>query len=219
MDQPNLIDTTRLQRLYSGRVARLSDGGGASCVTPEAILAVIRREGDEAGRLATLEHVMACATCHREYEWLSAVDQAALEAEGTTGGLRRRWWSGAAPLALAASLAVAVGTAMLVMRGGPELERGEAGEIELVAPRAGATPGGTLTFVWRPLPGATRYVLEVQRGDGSVAYSDTTADTTLSIAEPGRVLPEPEYRWWVRETSDGVEPRSSALRKMRMPGR
>jgi hypothetical protein len=219
MDQPSLTDTTRLQRLYSGRVARQGAGDGASCATPEAILAVIRGEGVEAERLATLEHVMSCAACHREYEWLNAVDEAALEAEGATGGSRRRWWSRGAPLALAASVVVAVGTALLVMRGGPELERGEAGEIELVAPRAGATADGSLTFVWHPLPGASRYVLEVQRGDGSVAFSDTTADTTLSIAEPGRVLPEAEYRWWVRETSDGAEPRSSALRKLQFSGR
>jgi hypothetical protein len=56
MDQPELMETARLRRLYSGRVA--ARAGGAGCVTPEAILAVIRREGGEDERLATLEHVM-----------------------------------------------------------------------------------------------------------------------------------------------------------------
>jgi hypothetical protein len=219
MDQPNLTDTTRLQQLYSGRVARRGDRGGASCVTPETILAVVRKQGSEAQRLATLEHVMSCAACHREYQLLSAVDEAALEAEGATGGSRRQWWSRAGPLALAASLAVAVGTALLVGRRGPELERGGASEIELIAPVGGATAAGALTFVWRPLPGASRYVLEVWRSDRSVAFSDTTADTTLTISEPARLLPEPEYRWWVREMSAGAESRSSVFRSLRLSGR
>jgi hypothetical protein len=31
-------------------------------------------------RIDTLEHVMACAACHREYAWLAAVHEAAVEA-------------------------------------------------------------------------------------------------------------------------------------------
>jgi hypothetical protein len=122
MDQPDLTDTARLRRLYSGRVARRR--GGEDCVTPEAILQVVRREGDEDARLATLEHVMSCAACHREYEWLSAVDEAGREAERAAGASRRPWWSRSAPLALAASLVIAAGTALLVSRSGTDVERG-----------------------------------------------------------------------------------------------
>jgi hypothetical protein len=210
MDQPELMETARLRRLYSGRVA--ARAGGAGCVTPEAILAVIRREGGEDERLARLEHVMSCAACHREYEWLKAVDEAALEAEGAAVGRARPWWSRAAPLALAASLVLAAGTALLVTRRGADVERGEEGEIELVAPRAGEAADRPLTFTWRPVSGASDYVLEVQRGDGSVAFSDTTSDTTLMVAG----LTGGEYRWWVRETTDGAGSRSSGLRSLRL---
>lgn len=209
MEQPELTETARLQRLYSGRVA--ARGPAAGCVTPEAILALVRREGGDQERLVTLEHVMSCATCHREYEWLKAVDEAA-GAGGERG--RRQWWSRAAPLALAASLVLAAGTALLVTRRGSDVERGKDGAIELVAPRVGEAAGRPLTFIWRPMAAASGYVLEVQRGDGSVAFSDTTADTTLTVTG----LSEGEYRWWIRETTDGAEPRSSELRKLLLSG-
>ena len=221
-NQRDLTGTTRLRLLYAQRMRSNSAGGSGAHATPEAILAVVTREGSEAERLATLEHVMACAACHREYEWLKAVDQAGLEAEAeAVGGQRRPWWQGRT-LALAASLVMAVGAAVAVssvLRSGPERVRGTAGDIALIAPGAGATAGTPLVFAWRAAPGASRYVLEVQRPDGSIAFADTTADTVASVAEPGRLLPDTSYRWWVREVTDGAEPRSSAFRELRIDGR
>lgn len=220
--EPNLTDTTRLQQLYSRRVDQRGAADDMSHASLEAILAVVQREGPDDERLATLEHVMSCGTCHREYEWLTAVNESALEAEGRPRGAR--WsWARMAPLATAATLLLAVGAGLLLkdqLRRGQEPERGGgAGDIALAAPADGATLGGPLAFVWHPLPQATRYVLELQRRDGTVAYSDTTSDTTATIVEAGRLLPTGEYRWWVRETTDGAEPRSSALRKLRLSGR
>ena len=164
---------------------------------------------------------MRCAACHREFEWLKAVDQAGFEAEaGAAGGQRRPWWQGRT-LALAASLAMAVGAAVAVssvLRSGPERERGAAEDIALIAPGPRATARGPLTFAWRAVPGSSRYVLEIQRADGSVAYADTTRDTVVTI-EPGRLLPDTEYRWWVREVTDGAEPKSSAFRELWIIGR
>ena len=221
MEQPELNDTERLQRLYAGRVAARGPAHGAACVAPEAILAVVRREGPEEERLATLEHVMSCAACHREYEWLAAVDQAAEEAGWGTGAGRPTWWR-RAPLALAATLAAAVGLGLLVqgrLRGTPDTVRGDSGAIALIAPAAGTAPAGALTFAWHPLAGASGYVLEVLRPDGAVALADTLADTTATLADPARVLPDADYRWWVRELSDGAEPRGSGLRTLRLPPR
>jgi hypothetical protein len=67
--------------------------------------------------------------------------------------------------------------------------------------------------------GASEYVLEVQRPDGSIAISDTTRDTVLALEAAGQVLPDEEYRWWVRELTDGSEPRSSGFRPLRLSGR
>ena len=217
MDQRDLTGTDRMERVYRRRVAGRK--GGDACVSPEAILAVVQREGREDERLATLDHVMSCAACHREYELLAAVDEAAGESAGGSGAVHRAWWR-SAPLALAASLA-AVAAAALLMQG--RLQRGEpvrggAGDIALVAPGSGTAGAGDLTFVWHPVPGADGYVLELQY-DGAVAFADTTTDTTLTLAEPDRLLPAAEYRWWVRELTDGAEPRSSELRTLRLPGR
>lgn len=208
MDQPDVNETERLGRAYARRVAERGTKGDA-CVTPEALLALVQREGTEEERLTTLDHVMSCAACHREYEWLKAVDQAATE----TGAQMARpaWWR-RAPLALAASLLVAIGAALLVqsrLRSGSDTTRGEDDRIELVGPATGPALGQHPVLTWHPVKGATGYVLEIQRGDRAVVFSDTTADTTLTV---GATLPAGKYRWWVREVTDGAEPRSSELR-------
>jgi hypothetical protein len=217
MDHPDMTDSTRLQELYGARVAQRP--AGSAHATPEALLALIERDGTEEDRLATMDHVMSCAECHRDYQWLNGVSDAALQAEGRSAvATVRQWWTRPAPLAMAASVALAVGAALLLTRRGPDLERGHTGAIEVIAPsaKAPAPAEQPLLFVWRPLSGASRYILEVQGADGSVAYSDSTADTVLSITDPARVLPGSEYRWWVREATDGAEPRSSALQELRL---
>jgi hypothetical protein len=211
------VDTARLQQLYARRVAR--QGTPPGCPTPEAVLALLRREGGEHERLATLEHVMSCPGCHREYQWLRAGDEAAVEAGGEPAAvIRPAWWPGA-PLALAASIVVVAGVAGLlssVLWKGADRVRGTVSEIQLVTPGATANADATIAFAWHPLPKASRYVLEVQREDGSVALADTTADTVLTIAPSAALLPDSTYRWWVREASDAAEPRSSALRMLRL---
>jgi hypothetical protein len=220
MEQPDVAETERLQKLYAGRVAGRT--GSEPHASPDAILAVVTREGSEEERLATLEHVMACAECHREYQWLTAVNEAGLEADGSTAAApRRAWWRGA-PMAMAASLLVAVGAAVVlsgVLRTGDDRERGASGDIALAGPGERVSGSGPITFAWHAVPGVSRYVLEVQRADGSVAIADTTADTAATVTDMSRLRPDSAYRWWVREATDGSEPRSSAFRDLRLTGR
>ena len=55
MEHPDVAETERLQKLYAGRVAaRTASEPHAS---PDAILAVVTREGSEEERLATLRRV------------------------------------------------------------------------------------------------------------------------------------------------------------------
>jgi hypothetical protein len=217
MEQPDVAETERLQKLYGGRVAGRT--GSEPHASPEAILAVVTREGSEEERLATLEHVMACAECHREYQWLTAVNEAGLEAEGSAvAAPRRAWWRGA-PMAMAASLLVAVGAGVVlsgVLRSGDDRERGTSGDIALVGPGNHVSVNGPITFAWHAAPGVSRYVLEVQRADGSVAIADTTADTSAAVTDLSRLRPDSVYRWWVREATNGEEPRSSAFRDLRV---
>jgi hypothetical protein len=220
-NQRDVTETTRLRQLYAQRVASRAGAGAGDHATPEAMLAVVLREGPETERLGTLEHVMACAACHREYEYLKAVNEAGIEAGSTAGIAKRPVWSSRTVLALAASLAMAVGAGLLVrnvIQSGPEQVRGTGGDIALIAPGVSAPAGGPIAFVWRPVTGVTRYVLEVQRADGSIAVADTTGDTVATV-EAGRLLPATSYRWWVREVTDGSEPKSSAFRELRVGGR
>lgn len=220
MEQPDVAETERLQKLYAGRVAGRT--GSEPHASPDAILAVVTREGSEVERLATLEHVMACAECHREYQWLTAVNEAGLEAKGSTAAApRRAWWRGA-PMAMAASLLVAVGAGVVlsgVLRTGDDRERGASSDISLVGPADQVLATGPITFTWHAAPGVSRYVLEVQDADGSVAIADTTADTSATVTDLSRLRPDSAYRWWVREATNGEEPRSSAFRDLRLSGR
>ena len=223
MDQPDMTETSRLQQLYAGRVATRVMGDRGACVAPEAILALVRSEGPEADRLGTLDHVMACAACHREYQWLTAVDQAAGQTEQKTGAaIARPWWRRAAPLALAASVLLAVGAVLVQHRLGrpaaAELERGTTGDVILLTPPANATVGVPLSFAWRPVPGASAYVLEVLSRDGTIAFADTTSDTTLSLTA-GLRLAGTDYRWWVRAMGDVAELTTSPLRGLRLRNR
>lgn len=219
MAQPGLIDEERIKQLYARRVAERDRPGGPGCASPEAILALVRREGREEERLATLDHVMSCAACHREYEWLGAVEKAVVETEPAAAAAPRRSWQFMRPLALAASLLVAVGAVLVVRRivtEGPEPLRGNGADIVLLGPAAEVPAGDPIDFVWRPLEGVRRYVLEVQRPDGAVVFTETTGDTTVTLRDPAGVLPEHDYRWWVREVTDGSEPRASPFRSLRL---
>ena len=220
MEHGDVSETMRLQQLYARRMNAGQAGARADCAPPEAILALVRREGSEEQRLATLEHVMSCAMCHREYEWLKAVNESGHEAAGGAHALaQRRWWRGS-PLAVAASVLMAVGVGVVlsgVLRPGVDLERGAGRDITLVS--AGTPPGGDgpVTFAWRTLPAASGYVLEVQRQDGTVVVADTTSDT-VAVVERSRLASDAVYRWWVREVTDGGEPASSVFRELRLPG-
>lgn len=220
MDQLDIAETTRLRQLYDQRAAA-PNRERAGCVSPEAILALVLREGSEEDRLATLDHVMSCEACYRDYQWLSAADEAGLETGRTAGATEHRPIWRRTPMALAASLVALVGAGVVLsnaLRPGPEPERGAGTDVSLIAPRAGASVSAPIAFTWRSLPGASRYVLELQRPDGSVVLADTTADTVLVLTEIGH-LPSSAYRWWVREVTDGSEPRSSELRNLRVTAR
>jgi hypothetical protein len=208
----------RLRELYTAAVARARPLAGAPHPAPEAIAALARREGPEASRLATLDHVMGCAECRRDFDLLRSVERAGVE-NGLVGRYphRRNW---VMPAALAASLLIAVGIGRQVLRSGEDdATRGGGGSsVVLLQPGPEMPTGQPLTFVWRPVPGATRYQLELLDAGGGVAASAATADTSAS-PEAVRTLPPGEYRWWVRATTSDARSMRSALRPLRLTPR
>src|SRR5262245_13005745 len=110
--------------------------GRERCVAPEAMLAVLRREGSEEARLEVLDHVMGCSACSSEFELLRSVEQAgAGTADRPIPAAPRISRRLAIPLALAASvlLVITVGQRLKAPEG-PDVERGTSGGVTLLQP-------------------------------------------------------------------------------------
>jgi hypothetical protein len=212
------VSDDRLRELYAIAQTGATAGPGGEHPAPEAIAALVRREGSEEGRLATLDHVMSCADCRRDFDLLRAVEQAGVES-GATGRARgRRAWL--IPAALAASFLLAVGVGRTVLRaGGDDTMRGDnRGPVVLVRPGREAKAGDVLIFSWRAVPDASRYEIEVLNAGGGVVASAATTDTTIS-SEAIRLLPPGDYRWWVRATTPDARSLRSAIRPLRLLAR
>jgi hypothetical protein len=190
------------------------------------MLALVRVEGSEEERLATLDHVMACGDCGREFELLRAIDRAAEENEQGIAtrddrvvALRERArWRRFAPYAVAASMLIVAAVGVLTReawRGGPGLTRGASMEIMLVGPPLEVRGGTPLTFVWRSMPDAFRYELEVINATGAVVHAETSSDTVVTMAGD-RLTPGGEYRWWVRASTGAGPQRASEVRRLRV---
>lgn len=209
----------RLRELYSAALVGRPAAGVHPA--PEALAALARRKGPEADRLATLDHVMSCADCRRDFDLLRTVERAGAEAGvGSHGATRRSW---VMPAALAASLLLAVGLGRELLRQPDDVTRGVtrgagAGALALVQPGPDVPAGRPVTFAWRPVAGASRYELELLDGSGAVAASAATTDT--SAAPPAtRALPPGEYRWWVRALLVDSRTIRSPLRTLRLTAR
>jgi hypothetical protein len=184
----------------------------SACPEPEAILALVRREGPEETRLATLDHVMSCADCRSEFDLVRSIE---LAGAGTGAAARpgRRWM---APLALAASLLFAVVIGRYALPGAPErdvVRSGSEERLTLLAPPPEATTGSPLLFAWHPIEGAGRYRLEVMNAAGEVVLEAETADTAVVLQGAADLEPG-EYQWWVGSAAP-AEARSS-LRPLRL---
>ena len=207
------MNDERLRELYAASL--LSRSGPSGHPAPEALAALARREGPEDVRLGTLDHVMGCVACRRDFDLLRTVERAGVEAEVTNReATGRRWF---VPAALAASLLLAVGIGRQMVRNPADdtTRGGEAGGVVLVQPGAETRAGEPLTFTWRPVAGANRYQLELLDSAGAVAASAATTDTTAAPEAVG-ALPPGQYRWWVRALLADTRTARSPLRDLRL---
>lgn len=209
------MNEERLRRIYRGVMASRGRRAGrpAACPDPDAILALVRREGSEDSRLATLDHVMSCAECRPEFDLLRSIELAGAEA-GAARTARRSWIM---PAALAASVLLAVVVGRLMLPAVPENEvvrSGEDSRVTLLAPPPEAATGSPMLFAWHPIPGAGRYRMEVLTSEGEVALEAETADTAIML-QSAADLPPGDYTWWIGATSAGAAVRS-ALRPLRL---
>ena len=203
----HVVNETRLKEIYAAGTTRSLK----EHPSPEALLALARREGSEESRLATLDHAMSCATCREELDLLRSVDQAGAE---PAAARRRRSWL--VPTALAATLLLAVGlTRTMLAPGGEDVVRsGDVSAVAVIAPATEAAVGEPLTFAWRPVDAAVRYRVELMNGGGDVAIEAETRDTAVTI-DGVRNLAAGDYRWWVVAMTPRPGPRSE-LRPLRL---
>ena len=109
----SVVTEARLRELYTERLSTRRPPARTACPSPEALQALVRREGTEEERLRTLDHVMSCADCRAELR--SAPEHRGGRSPGGGDGRasRKAWMM---PAALAATLLVAVGIGRLALR-------------------------------------------------------------------------------------------------------
>lgn len=214
MENHGLTDD-KLREAYQRAQAARRAPDRERCATPEAMLAVIRREGAEEKRLETLDHVMACPACRAELDLLRSLEQAGAETEPAAAPRRRWGWT--ASVALAAALLLGIGAALkLSGRDDGGVVRGSGEAVTLVGPATEIEPGAPVTFSWQPVPGAARYELELLDDKGSVVFTKTTEATSAALDDTSRLAPGATYRWWVRAAVGSSEPRASSMRTLRL---
>jgi hypothetical protein len=177
-----------LRRRYQARLAGRSTSGLE--VTLEQLEALAAHRLAEAEAMDLLDRVMTDERLRREYELLRSIHEA-----GRMSPPGRRWM----PIALAASLFLAVGATYMVQRvqlGGESEMRGPSAQVALLAPADQAVVPLPATLAWRPVSGAVRYRVELLDGAGEPTLAEGTTDTTL-VVPVGGVTAGTTYRWWV----------------------
>ncbi|HEX5819892.1 MAG TPA: hypothetical protein VFY20_13480 [Gemmatimonadales bacterium] len=181
-----------LRARYATLLARRAREGAPAPATLEEILALAESGADTPERVARLDRVLADPRTRDEYRMLREVARA----EPVAARRRAVPW----PLAAAAGLVLVAGAALLARAGrvtGPDEMRGDATSVTLVTPAPDADVTATTPFVWRAVPGASRYVVELLAPSGEVLTSVETSDT---IATPMASLDGARARgarWWV----------------------
>jgi hypothetical protein len=192
--------------------ARTKRARGQDCPSPEALLAALRGEGEEAERLRVLDHALQCDACRPELALLHGVSGAS----GAPAGRLPLSWQRFIPVAAAASIVLValVGLNQFLNREGV-LRGSGSSDVVLVAPASNATISADSTrFLWHSVPGAIRYTLEAAAADGTIIASSETTDTTLVV----KLVPanHGELRWWIKASMDDGSERRSEPRVLRL---
>src|SRR5690348_5985557 len=170
-----MTDDTELRDAYRELVAAREPRDRSACPAPEGLLAIVERTGDDASRLAALDHVMSCAACRRDFDLLRTAALSAEQATADDAPVLQLVRGGSSSIrrfplrsfAVAAGLIVAVGVGLLTWNpGAPKpLLRGDANTVVLLAPEQ--RPDGSALLRWRAVQGAAAYRVEVFAPNGS----------------------------------------------------
>jgi len=183
------MNDRELREAYAAVFRKRPDSRSA-CPSAERLRALVERGGPESERLETLDHVMRCAACRPEFNLMQAV----------TSTRPRAVRSYALPLAVAATLALAVSAGLLwrSFRGDSATDpiRGSSGAVELLAPRGDAS-GSPTRFVWRAAADPAVYVLELFTPAGDRLFTVEGGDTAVTLPDSVSLARGERYHWWV----------------------
>jgi hypothetical protein len=207
-----------LREAYQRELDARRVSGRESCVAPDAMLSLLRREGAEEQRLEALDHVMGCGACRSEFELLRSIEQAGAGTTERVGpAVLRTLPRFAVPLALAASLVLVVTVGQrLRSPGSTDVERGTMDGVTLLGPPPEIAAETPPTFAWKPVPGAQSYELEVLDEKGALVWGAKTSATSVTLSDPRLLPPGNSYRWWVRTTTHSGTQRASPVRSLRI---
>jgi hypothetical protein len=213
----------QLRSAYSRQLAERTPVSRTECASPDDLVALVERRGDEDARLRTLDHVMSCGACRPEFELLRSATRASGELAAMEMGVRSsqvrsspRWIAPQMGLAAAAVLVIAIGTWAVVRfsgdGAGERVMRG-ADAVVLVEPAQNTTAASPTRFVWHRVQSASNYDFEVRSSAGDVVYATRTADTSLVLPVEMKLEPGKDYLWSVGALlEDGRQPRSAPTR-------
>jgi len=202
------MNDDRLRAVYAEVLARRG-AGRAGCPAAEEIDALATRRGPEAGRLETLDHVMGCSECRREFDLLRSV----LRTGPPADTLRPRIFALAATLTLTAG-AVLIWRAASNPVAGPL--RGSDHPVVLLSPADGVSLTEPPALVWRSVDGAVSYRVEVLDRTGTVVTTAVGPDTVVRLPSDALAPADSAYRWRVVAELRTGGSLSSAIRRLRV---
>jgi hypothetical protein len=170
---------TELQHAYQAAIASRGSTSRTHCPSADALLALVERSGPEDARLATLDHVMACAACHREMALLQAIHAA----QPRRALMMPRHWLAAAGLLIAIGAGTLL-TRSVFMTDHPDLLRGTPASADETVTTVSPTTlpaDGVHRLIWRSVPRGVQYTVEVLDADGRALYTAQTSDTVATV--------------------------------------
>lgn len=191
------MNDERLRDAYRRGLPGGDDRPPLDDLAAERLRKLADQEGTDEERLNTVDALLSTAAGRADLDIVLATRRAARPVARRTAA----WWG----LAAAAVLAVAVPTA-LVLTGNdaPQVTRGEASPISLVAPLGERRAAAVTGFVWRSLPTADRYTVILVDTTGQDVFVSETRDTAVQLPDTVRLRPGNTYLWWVQaRTADG----------------
>ncbi|MDQ6829733.1 MAG: hypothetical protein M3081_12800 [Gemmatimonadota bacterium] len=208
----------------------------SACPAPDLLTDLVRREGGEAERSRTAEHLRECQHCRTDLNMLRVSASKPVEASSLDFELKTLIMPGVGVVVLALAIwgflsrgnnkPARVAPAAAASANAPQSAHpvGRSSgmpdpippPVVLIEPALGAHVQRPVTLTWHAIPDAMRYRVEVLDHGNWSAYTVTTQDTSITLPAKSRLRPRRPYRWWVQATlSDGTHQRS-APRAMRI---